>query len=178
MNSLIAKLRGGDRRSIGRANEVVAEVIKSPDQIKELFEGLFDNDPVVRARTADALEKIAAKKPEWLRPYRARLLNDVAPIEQNEVRWHVAQILGRVPLMPKQTKFAVTLLKNYLTHSNSEIVKVSALQSLANLSADDATLRRQILKLLGTTMKSGSPALRAREKHILRRLERRSNRGK
>jgi hypothetical protein len=57
MTDLLKKLAGGGLRSIGRSNEVVAQVIESPALISELFEGLFHEDARVRARASDALEK-------------------------------------------------------------------------------------------------------------------------
>ena len=57
MKDLLSKLRGGDRRSIGKVDEVVAVVEKEAAQFKYLVSGLFDPDPIVRMRAADAMEK-------------------------------------------------------------------------------------------------------------------------
>jgi hypothetical protein len=53
-------LRGRDRRSIGNVDAVVAAVQKKPDLFKDLAGGLFDEDPVVRMRTADAMVKLSS----------------------------------------------------------------------------------------------------------------------
>jgi len=58
MNDIIDKLRGGDIRSIGRANDVVDEVRKNPQLFGYVFAGLYDSDPVVRMRAADVIEKV------------------------------------------------------------------------------------------------------------------------
>ncbi len=47
MTDLLSKLRGGDRRSIGNVNMVVAAVAKNPGLFKDLFSGLIDTDPIV-----------------------------------------------------------------------------------------------------------------------------------
>jgi hypothetical protein len=52
-SSLLRKLEGGDRRSIGRSDEVVAEVLGQPTLFGALFAGLSVENPVVRARAAD-----------------------------------------------------------------------------------------------------------------------------
>lgn len=166
MSSVVSKLKGGDLRSIGRANEVVAQILKSPALLSELFEGLYDGDPIVRARTADALEKISVKRPEWLGPYRSRLLSDVARIDQKEVRWHVAQMLGRVRLTSAQSKKAVEILRNYLNESDSQIVKVSALQALCQLAEHDRALRRQVSRLVNEALEHGSPSLKTRARKL------------
>lgn len=48
-SSLLRKLEGGDRRSIGRADEVVAAVLRQPRLFGALFAGLSVEDSVVRA---------------------------------------------------------------------------------------------------------------------------------
>ena len=53
MDDLLKKLEGGDRRSIGRVNEVVAEVLNDPSLFGEVFNGMLSRDPLVRMRTAE-----------------------------------------------------------------------------------------------------------------------------
>jgi hypothetical protein len=48
--SILRKLEDGDRRSIGRSNEVVAKVLAERKLFSDLFAGLSFDDPVVRAR--------------------------------------------------------------------------------------------------------------------------------
>lgn len=167
MRTLLSKLKGGDLRSIGRSNEVVHRVLKSPDLLDELFEGLFVDDPRVRARAADALEKVSVKHAEWLQAYRSRLLNEATRIEQKEVRWHVAQIIGRLKLTTKQRNKAIQILRQYLDDSDSQIVKVAALQALADLAAQDHKLRPSVMRLAREALASGSPSLKARAKKLV-----------
>ena len=54
---MLDKLRGGDLRSIGRSNEVVADIKEIPKLIEKIFPGLHDHDPVLKARAADVIEK-------------------------------------------------------------------------------------------------------------------------
>jgi len=77
-SSLLRKLEGGDRRSIGRADEVVAAVLGQPTLFGSLFAGLSGDDPVVRARAADAVEKITVVHPEYLQPYKSNLIGPLA----------------------------------------------------------------------------------------------------
>ena len=74
MHELLFRLTGGDRRSIGRSNEVVATVLSEPSLLGMLFGGLWSGDPLIRMRAADALEKITRKYPEWLHPYKEQLI--------------------------------------------------------------------------------------------------------
>ena len=81
---ILRKPEGGDRRSIGRSKAVVAEVLPDGTLFSGLFAGLFVDDSVVRARAADAVEKISVVHPEYLRPYRAKLAaNSLAVSRKN-----------------------------------------------------------------------------------------------
>lgn len=72
--SLLALLAGGDRRSIGRADQVATTVLRSPRLFPRLIQGLWSADSLVRMRAADAVEKISREKPELLRRYKKELL--------------------------------------------------------------------------------------------------------
>jgi hypothetical protein len=80
------KLAGGDRRSIGKSNEVVADVIHGHSLFGLVFQGMLNDDPLIRMRSADATEKITVKHPEYLQPYKEILIKQIATSEQQEVR--------------------------------------------------------------------------------------------
>jgi hypothetical protein len=122
-------------------------------------------------RTADAVEKITAKHADWLKPYKRRLLGPVAAIEQQEVRWHVAQLLPRLALTTKERSKAVAILLGYLD-DKSAIVRTFSLQALADIAERDEALRPTVVDLLQVALSSGSPAMRARARKLLTRLER------
>src|SRR5690242_12000583 len=75
---ILALLEGGDRRSVGRADEVAALVSRNPKLFPRLFAGLWSDDPVVRMRAADAAEKVTRTAPKLLQPYKAELLGLLA----------------------------------------------------------------------------------------------------
>jgi len=94
MSQVLQKLKGGDLRSIGRSEEVMQDILKNPALFGEVFEGMLNDDPRVRMRSADALEKVSSKHPEYLQPFKNWLINEIAKIKQQEVRWHVAQMFS------------------------------------------------------------------------------------
>ncbi|MER2532722.1 MAG: hypothetical protein ABTR54_14155, partial [Candidatus Competibacter sp.] len=57
---------------MGRANEVVSRVLKEPDLFDTLISGMLLNDPVLRMRCADVVERVTAIHPEYLLPYKTR----------------------------------------------------------------------------------------------------------
>lgn len=98
MHPLLQMLTGGDRRSIGRSNDVVARVLKEPGLLELLFTGMLSDDPLLAMRCADAAEKISARRPELLKPHKTLLLGSLARAEQKELRWHLAPMLARLEL--------------------------------------------------------------------------------
>lgn len=172
MNDLLKKLTGSDRRSIGRSDEVVAEVLADPSRFPLVFEGLLHDDPLIRMRAADAVEKITARHPDYLQPYKNQLIKQVARINQQEVRWHVAQMLPRLQWSEAERTQVVEILLAYLNDA-SNIVKTFAMQALADLAEQDTSLRPQVIPLLEELTQSGSPAMQSRGRKLLRRLDHR-----
>ncbi len=166
---ILKKLSGGDRRSIGRVGEVVADVLDDPTLFETVFYGMLDDDPVIRMRSADAIEKITAKRLEYLQPYKTKLIQQVARIEQQEVRWHFAQMIPRLELSEDEQAVVVEILLGYLS-DKSKIVKTFSMQALANLAEQDAGLRSQVIPLLEELTRTGSPAMKSRGRKLLGKL--------
>jgi len=163
-------LSGGDRRSIGRANEVVDLVLAQPKRIGELTELLWDLDAVVRMRAADALEKISRERIELLQAYKSELLGLMAETSQQEMRWHLAVLIPRLEMTPEERRRAVGILERYLG-DRSSIVKTFAIQGLWELSLGDAALRPKVVELVRELTRTGTPAMRARGRKLLRYID-------
>ena len=171
MDLILEKLAGTDRRSTGKSREVVAEVLANPALFDAVFEGMLADDPVLRMRAADAVEKITAQHPEYLRPYKKKLIRKVARIDQQEVRWHVAQMLSRLDLSRTERRAVVDLLADY-SRDKSKIVKTFSMQALADIAEQDADLRPSIVMQLQELTRTGSPAMQSRGRKLLARLAR------
>jgi len=172
MNKIREELAGGDRRSIGQADKAAAQVLEDATLFGSVFEGLLSDDPVVRMRCADVIEKVTRLHPEFLAPYKRRLIRDIAKIDQQEVRWHVAQVFSRLELTRAERRAAVEILTGYL-EDKSKIVKTFSMQALADIAEQDATLKPAIMAQLEFLMETGSPAMKSRGRKLLARLKRR-----
>jgi len=171
MKDVLKKLEGGDRRSIGRVSEVVADVLNDPSLFEAVFNGMLSDDPIIRMRSADAAEKITAKHPEYLQPYKEKLIQQVAKIDQQEVRWHVAQMFPRLELSGEERAVVVEILLDYL-NNKSKIVKTFSMQTLADFAERDADLRPKVIQLLEELTTTGSPAMKSRGRKLLEKLNR------
>jgi hypothetical protein len=169
LHPTLRKLQKGDRRSIGRSNEVVAEVLSKPRLFRALFSGLSSADPLIRMRSADAVEKITARRPGLLRSCKDKLIRDVAATDQKEVRWHVAQMLPRLELNEGERRRALRVLLVYL-NDRSSIVRTFSMQALADIARDSPALLPTARRHIARLAIIGTPAMKARGRKLLAEL--------
>jgi hypothetical protein len=163
---ILRDLAGGDRRSIGKADRVVALVLERPALFGDVIGGLTHDDPLIRMRCADVAEKVSVAHPEWLQPHKQALLTFASTVQEKEVRWHMAQIFPRLQLSAAERRKAVALLFEYLDDP-SRIVKTFSMQALFQMSEGDSKLRARVISLLRDAVRNGSPAARSRAKKLL-----------
>jgi hypothetical protein len=170
MRHILEKLKGGDLRSIGRADEVVHDILADPALFGEVFQGMLHDDPRVRMRSADALQKVAAKHPEYLQPFKSRLIEEVSKVKQQEVHWHVAQMFSYLEIDKTERDEIIRILLSYLNTDKSRIVKVCVIQTLADLAQRDESIRPKVIRKLKKITKIGSPAMVSRARKLLTKL--------
>ena len=169
MHLLLKKLQGNDRRSIGNVPQVVSQVLRDTSLFPVLVNGMFFGEPTLRMRASDAVEKITGEYPELLKSHKSRLLQELPGITQQEVRWHMAQIVPRLGLTPAQRRKTLEALQMFLT-DRSSIVKTFTMQALADLAEQDVRLRNSIIKQLEHLARTGTPAMRSRGKKLIAKL--------
>ena len=166
--TILNELTGGDLRSDGKADEVAEKVLRNPLLLKELIEGLHSSDDVIKMRTAHALEYISRKNPELLEPVKPTLVNSASDTLP-EVRWHLAQIFGNVPLSQKERDAVVSILFDYLD-GESILVKAWSIESLGALAEKDGDIRDRIIQRIEPFQNDKSPAVRKRALKVVRNL--------
>jgi len=169
--NILARLEGGNRRTIGRSDEVAATVADNPRLFPRLISGLWSEDPLVRMRAADAAEKVTRTNRKLLLPYKKELLGLMADAKEQELRWHLAVMIPRLPLNAAEQLRAISILNSYL-EDRSSIVRTFALQGLADLAQADSGIRPTVIELLREAVRSGTPAMKARSRKLLLQLER------
>jgi len=168
--NILALLEGGDRRTIGRSNQVAALVSKTPGLFPDLIAGLWSGDPLVRMRAADATEKVTRTNRRLLQPFKKELLGLMVEATQQELRWHLAAMVPRLALSAVQKQQAISALVRYL-EDRSSIVRTFALQALADLAQDDPSLRPRVLEIVHQAVRTGTPAMKARSRKLLLHLK-------
>src|ERR1700683_1416797 len=171
MKNILQLLEGGDGRSIGPADRVVSLVSKNPKLFPKIVAGLWSADRLVGMRGADAMGKVKRGKPAPLGAEREELFGLMAESTEAEVRWHLAVMVPRLSLDVRERELAVSLLHDYLK-DRSSIVRTFALQGLADLALQDASLQPRVVELLRVATRDGTAAMKARSRKLLARLER------
>jgi hypothetical protein len=88
------------------------------------------------------------------------------------VRWHVAQMIPRLRLSARERESAVRILLGYLDDQSS-IVKTWSMNALMVLAREDERLYEQIRPVIERLTETGTAAMRARGRRLMKELERR-----
>jgi hypothetical protein len=163
---ILSLLKGEDRRTIGRSDEVAKMVSRNPRLFSRLVAGLWAEDARVRMRAADAAEKVTRTNREVLQHYKKELLGLLAEAQEQELRWHLAAMIPRLALNTKEREQAAAALEGYLD-DRSSIVKTFALQGLADLADAEPRMRLRVIETLREAARTGTPAMRARSRKLL-----------
>lgn len=158
----------------GRVCEVAEWIADRPRRVPALIELLWDDDPGVASRAADVLERITHQaSPSLLRvitEYKEALLGLLGDSTFAKVRWNLALTLPRLTLTVPECRRMAAVLATWLD-DRSSIVKTAALHATAQLARQDPALLPGALDLLRIAGRSGTPAMRARSRILLKELE-------
>ena len=163
-------LLGGDMRSIGAADAVSSEIAREPSLVAPAVALMSDRDPLVRMRASDAVEKASRRRPDLLQPHKPFLLRLFDRCDQQEVQWHLLQLLPRLELTPEERVDVLSRAKERLA-SRSRIVAAEALSALFALSAHDPALRAAAVETARALPETAAPSLRARARRLLASLD-------
>lgn len=162
---------GPHRLDAGCVREATETVLKTPRRLSAVIECLFDENAGVANRAADVLERVTRWKPRHATRWKGELVGLMAEAEQNKLRWNLALTIGRLPLTVPEAQRAAQILRSWLDDKSS-IVKTAAMHGLADLTRRDPSLRAEVLDTLRILSRSGTPAMRARGRILLKRMER------
>lgn len=147
MNEILDKLYGGDLRSEGRAEEAALEIINDPSLLADLTEGLHSDDKVIRGRTCMTMEVISREHPDLLVGTIPQMMELASTDKVSQVRWHIAEVFGNVPISDDDTEQIIPILFEYLD-DKSKIVKYCAVQTLGILGKGSSR-REDIVSRVG-----------------------------
>lgn len=171
MKSLLEQLAIGDRRTTGASDAVSRAILQNPKLFDAVFEAMWKSDDAgVRMRAADVCEHVTQTRPDLLHARKKDFLKFVAPIQQQEVRWHYCQMLPRLKLTRAERRRAFDRLKTF-ANDKSGIVRTFALQAMFDLAQQDASLRDETRAWIEQQMENGTPAVKSRGRKLLTLLK-------
>jgi len=163
-------LTPGKRLDAGRVWEVVELIEGRPRKLSSLIECLFDEDPAIASRAADALERITRDRPQQAQRWKDALIGLLVETTEKKVRWNLALTLPRLKLTIPECLRIAEVLNTWLDDPSS-IVKTCALHGIADLTRQDPDSLPTVLDLLRVAGRSGTPAMRARSRILLKAIE-------
>jgi len=158
----------GDMRTTGAVAELSANLTHDARLLAYAICLMGDSEPGVAMRASDAVEKGTRARPELLSGHKEALLALLRDSRQQEVLWHVLQMVPRVTLMPAECRMAFDRAEECLQGS-SRIVAAEALTAMFGLAELQSSLRRRAMQAAKGAALSSAPAVRARARGLLLR---------
>jgi hypothetical protein len=153
---------------------IAAWIADRPRSMPKLLELLWNEDQGIASRAADVLERITRAASQTLEAavagYKVELIGLLSDAAFPKLRWNLALTLPRLALTVPECRRIAATLETWLDDSSS-IVKTSALHALAELTLQDSDSLPAVLDLLRMHGRSGTPAMRARSRILLKKLE-------
>jgi len=157
----------------GRVAQVAELVRAQPRRAERLLELLWDDDAGVASRAADVFERVSSDASPALgrvfAGFKESLIGLLPEARFMKLRWNLAFAVPRLELTRAEARRVAAALEGYLG-DRSSIVKTAALQGLADLTRHDPARLPEVVELLQIKGRSGTPAMRARSRILLKRL--------
>jgi hypothetical protein len=170
VKSVREKLTGGTRTSVGSADEVIQKLLKNTAGLSVIYDLFLDEDPVVAMRASYVAMKVAEQKPNSVEPFAKDLLKNLNLYTQQEVRWHIPQLLAHLNLTLAQRRKAYEVLMEWSETDKSKIVGYYSLQTAANFAETDDKLLQDFIPRLKKANKLGAKSIQNRCKKIAKQL--------
>jgi hypothetical protein len=164
------KLTGGTRTSVGSSDEVIQKLLKNSAGLSVIYDLFLDEDPVVAMRASYVAMKVAEQKPDSVAPFAKELLKNLNLYTQQEVRWHIPQLLAHLKLTSAQKRKAYEVLMEWSETDKSKIVGYYCLQTAANFAEEDDKLLEDFIPRLKKINKTGAKSIQNRSKKIAKQL--------
>jgi outer membrane PBP1 activator LpoA protein len=164
-------LSGGTRTSVGEADQVIQKLLKAPSGLSEIYNLFLDEDPVVAMRASYVAMRVAEQKPESVEPFAKELLKNLELYTQQEVRWHIPQLLVHLNLTKTQKRRAYEVVMNWAEADKSKIVGYYGFQAAADFAETDEDLLEDFIPRIRRANKTGAKSIQNRCKKIAKQLD-------
>ena len=164
-------LSGGTRTSVGDADQVIQKLLKAPSGLADVYKLFLDEDPVVAMRSSYVAMRVAEQKPDSVKPFTKDLLKNLELYTQQEVRWHIPQLLVHLDLTKAQKRRAYEVIMDWAETDKSKIVGYYGFQAAADFAETDQTLLQDFIPRIRKANKTGAKSIQNRCKKIAKQLD-------
>jgi hypothetical protein len=146
INQYEERLTGGHPNSLGNTIEVVNDILKNENRLKDLIDCWKSSDEVVRLRVQNALKRVAKEHPDWAAVYIPDYLSWISEIDQPSTKWCLSTLFMWLDayLSDQQRAKAITIMKSNLNYDDW-IVQNTTSESLAYFAKSDEGLRKWLI---------------------------------
>ena len=171
MSRFREQLSGGTRTSVGEADEVIQKLLEDPSSLSEIYGLFLDEDPVVAMRASYVAMRVAEQNPGSVKTFANELLNNLDLYKQQEVRWHVPQLLVHLDLTKTQRRRAYDVVMEWAETDKSKIVGYYSFQAAADFAGMDQDLLQDFIPRIKAANKTGAKSIQNRCKKIAKQLD-------
>ena len=171
MSRFSETLSGGTRTSLGEADHVIRQLLEDDSKLNEIYALFLDEDPVVAMRASYVAMRVAEQNPDSVKPFESDLLKNLDLYTQQEVRWHVPQLLVHLELTKAQRRRAYDVIMNWAETDKSKIVGYYGFQAAADFASVDAQLLDDFIPRIRNANKTGAKSIQNRCKKIAKQLQ-------
>ncbi len=164
-------LSGGTRTSVGEADKVISQLLKNATKLNEIYGLFLDEDPVVAMRASYVAMKVAEQSPQSVNPFTKDVLKNLDLYVQQEVRWHIPQLLVHMELSNAQRRRAYEVVMSWAETDKSKIVGYYGFQAAADFAELDEQLLQDFIPRIRKANKSGAKSIQNRCKKIAKQLD-------
>jgi hypothetical protein len=158
---------------LAQARLLAREIGDYKPSLRALVHELFDEEVYVRKRAADVARRITDVDPAPLHRYADELagLLESLPIDESQTRWHLALVVSRTAHTQAQRLRAARMM-SLMTEDESNAVRCAAMEGMGTLALNEPSLREEAEALVEQYLWNGTPAMKARARHMQKRLAR------
>ena len=171
MSRFREQLSGGTRTSVGEANEVIQKLLEDPSSLSEIYGLFLDEDPVVAMRASYVAMRVAEQNPGSVKTFANELLKNLDRYKQQELRWHVPQLLVHLDLTKTQRRRAYDVVMEWAETDKSKIVGYYSFQAAADFAEMDQDLLQDFIPRIKAANKTGAKSIQNRCKKIAKQLD-------
>lgn len=166
-SKLLELLSTGDKRTVAGTDAAVRLLRENPGQIETTIHLMRTEEGAVAMRAADCLEKFSREHSVALNKYASELIAILGSSNQQEIRWHLAQILPRMALTTEQFKLVSAIWSDDVYHHRSSIVRTESLQALYEISQKYPPAQSTAEVAMVFSLDKGTRAMKARARKLL-----------